>query len=156
MFTHVEITLDEFKAIVTKHAIEQAQYLLKRFPPKMFNTALKQMLLQLDKSRFLYLETEFNRQFKKIMLQDSPVALCHKLAKSMGFSSDMYYQLLTYFQWRVSTRLCILQEVLSLSDNLIQGSVIQQTTQTFLQELQEIHAEIEQHLPFWLPVFDDA
>lgn len=163
MFDYIKMTEDEFKSLVQKIAVEKAHICLAQYPQGIFNEQLKRILFLLDKSHFISLEVEYNQYLNTyasyLPAQDDKdkkqaIGYLHHLAKGLGFDRELFMRLLTYFQWRSSTRLHIVEECLARSDNLIQGQVIQQTTRTFLRELQAIHAQIDQFLPVWLPDFD--
>lgn len=162
MFDYIEITDDEFKALVQNIAKKEAKLLRKMFPGYQFQLSFKNMVTMLNKQYFSFLESEFTHD-RKTYLELSANAsenenrasdFLRHAAKVWGFNYNHYFQFLTYFQWRSSTRLHIVEECLARSDNLIRGQVIQQTTQTFLRELQAIHAQIDRFLPVWLPDFD--
>jgi len=152
----LNIEQDEFETLINKSA-KQSSALFEGLNPKIMKRLYRFLFLSCSTS-IHQLEIDWHHYrgtFMSIKSEQERNDYLKQLSKHFGFRGELMISLLLYLQWRFVMRLDILEECLSLTDNLIRDEQALQPIPTFLLALTNIQRAIDFQLPDWLPEFDD-
>lgn len=152
----LSIPQDEFETLINNTA-KQSSVILAGLNPEMMKRLYRFLFLNCSTS-IHQLEIDwyhYRKTFIGIKSEQEQTDYLKQLSKHFGFRVELIISLLLYLQWRFVMRLDILEECLSLTDNLIRDEQVLQPIPTFLLELTNIQCAIDFQLPDWMDEFDD-